>query len=843
MRCRTERRRHDVRAMGLNGIDDVEVAEPDPVDGTVTLCVNFLGEVPGDIGPADVRVEGGRRICGLRVLSVVHRPAVFEDDDDCLEVTLDRAGDASTYCLCLSPRDDFDRRYLCRDFTFTRHCRSDLDCLQPQSCPPEPMDEPALDYLAKDYATFRRLALDRMALLAPDWRERHVPDVAVTLVELLAYVGDHLSYYQDAVATEAYLDTARRRVSVRRHGRLVDYTLGEGCNARAFVVLEVGAAVTWQAHDVVFTTAFPGAPPPGGPPLLAEEVPLPAATGHGPAHRWFEPPADGPSVLRFRPEHNAIRLHTWGDRECCLAAGATSATLVDEGLDLHPGDLLVLEEVLGPRTGVPGDADPTRRHVVRLATVGEPVDDVVAKVTVREVGWGRDDALPFSLCLSAVGGEDCHLVEDVTLARGNVVLVDDGVTVEERLPSCPHPPTRIECAAECDPVRTPVVDRRWTPVLARPDLTFAEPLPGLDRCGHPVSAATLLRRDPRVALPQVRLSVPERGEHWTARRDLLSSGPDDRDFVVEMEADRAAHLRFGDDVLGEAVEPGTEFHARYRVGAGPAGNVGAETIVHVALRGRREDVVVRARNPLAATGGALPESTADAKLRIPVALRAVRERAVTADDYAELAERAAGGRVQRAAAVLAWTGSWYEADVALDPRGGGDDEGGCGCGGGCGGPRRHDGCDADDPAALVEEALARARRLGHDVRVSTAELVPVDLELTVCVCPDSLAAHVKAALLEELSDEVLADGRLGFFHPDRWTFGDPLHVSSILAAAHTVPGVESAEVTRLRRQGDVDRGERTAGVLRVGPGEIVLLSGDRVLPRRGLLEIVTRGGR
>ena len=50
----------------------------------------------------------------------------------------------------------------------------------------------------------------------------------VALVELLAYAGDQLSYYQDAVATEAYLGTARRRVSVRRHARLVDYPMHDG---------------------------------------------------------------------------------------------------------------------------------------------------------------------------------------------------------------------------------------------------------------------------------------------------------------------------------------------------------------------------------------------------------------------------------------------------------------------------------------------------------------------------------------------------------------------------------------------------------------------------------------
>ena len=72
----------------------------------------------------------------------------------------------------------------------------------------------------------------------PDWKETHVPDIGIAVVEVLAYVGDYLSYYQDAVATEAYLDTARQRISVRRHALLVDYQMHEGCNARAWVCLE-----------------------------------------------------------------------------------------------------------------------------------------------------------------------------------------------------------------------------------------------------------------------------------------------------------------------------------------------------------------------------------------------------------------------------------------------------------------------------------------------------------------------------------------------------------------------------------------------------------------------------
>ena len=77
--------------------------------------------------------------------------------------------------------------------------------------------------------------LDRLALMMPGLERAPRARSLVTLVELLAYEGDRLSYLQDAVATEAYLRTARRRISVRRHARLVDYRLHEGCNARALV--------------------------------------------------------------------------------------------------------------------------------------------------------------------------------------------------------------------------------------------------------------------------------------------------------------------------------------------------------------------------------------------------------------------------------------------------------------------------------------------------------------------------------------------------------------------------------------------------------------------------------
>src|SRR5690606_19009570 len=138
-----------------------------------------------------------------------------------------------------TPPAGFDPRLSEIQFSFKVQCESDFDCASITPCPTPPATNPRLDYLAKDYASFRRLMLDRMSVLMPDWSSRNAADIGVTLVEMLAYVGDQLSYQQDAVATEAYLATARKRISLRRHARLVDYLVHEGCNARVWVQLFV----------------------------------------------------------------------------------------------------------------------------------------------------------------------------------------------------------------------------------------------------------------------------------------------------------------------------------------------------------------------------------------------------------------------------------------------------------------------------------------------------------------------------------------------------------------------------------------------------------------------------
>ena len=139
--------------------------------------------------------------------------------------------------------DEFDPQLAEVAFSFKVECGPDFDCKPvAPDCIPARLPPPTINYLAKDYGSFRTIILDRLNQLLPGWRGSSEADLGVALAELIAYVGDYLSYQQDAVATEAYLETARRRVSLRRHALLVDYRIHDGCNARAWIALQVNGS-------------------------------------------------------------------------------------------------------------------------------------------------------------------------------------------------------------------------------------------------------------------------------------------------------------------------------------------------------------------------------------------------------------------------------------------------------------------------------------------------------------------------------------------------------------------------------------------------------------------------
>ena len=777
---------------------------------------------PPTLTADNIVITGGVRLTGIRVVEVVEPPADQSDGVLVVRVTDDGdatsgVGDFSPYTLRLVDVPDLDPLFAQVSFSFKAGCPAEFDCETKRVCPLEFLSEPEIDYLAKDYSSFRRLIFDRMVTTIPGWTERNAADVQVALVELLAYAGDYLSYQQDAVATEAYLGTARRRVSVRRHARLVDYLMHDGSNARVWAQVQVNANGVELPQGTQLLTRVGDQRP-----RLAEDSPeLDRALAAGP--EVFETLHD----VTLHAAHNELEFYTWGNRECCLPKGATRATLRGSVASLHEGTYLILEEVRGSRTGEPEDADPAHRHAVRLTAVlakdkdDQPFTDPLYGQEITEIEWAIEDALPFALCISAQG-RDAYL-ENVSIARGNIVLADHGRTVRDE-PLNPVPETasmmRVRRNGQEGDEPAPVF-ARFRPRLREAPLTQAAPY--VDRITSNgqqerlVPAAAAMRWTTRDPLPAISLFDGASGTRWLPRRDLLGSDPFASEFVAEVEADGRAYLRFGDDRFGMRPTPGTRFTARYRVGNGARGNIGAWALGHVVSD---DDRIVGVRNPMPARGGVEPESIEHARQSAPSAFR-TQERAVTPEDYARIVER--HPQVQRAAASVRWTGSWRTIFVTVDRLGG-----------------------LEVDAGFEEEMrlyLEQFRMAGHDVELDSPRFVFLEVEMRVCIEPDYFRGDVKTVLLDVFSDRTFPDGRRGVFHPDNFTFGQPVYLSPLYAVAQAVEGVESVEITKLQRIGSESRQALDDGFLSVEELEVARLDNDPNFLERGVFRLTVEGGK
>jgi hypothetical protein len=835
--CCDERRREAVRATGFgNGIEFLDVVDGPDVPQAVrqrVLRVHFLNPPSAAlfaIAPDQVRIGGGVRVTGIQVVP----PLSF--DGDVLMVRVDRPGDFSTYTLILSEADgvpvgDLDPLLSAVDFSFKAECPSGFDCAAGCQCAAEPADEPEIDYLALDYASFRQLMLDRMAVTAPGWRERNPADLGVALVEVLAYAADHLSYQLDAIATESTLATARRRPSVRRHARMVDYRVHDGSNARTWLHVEVTkgvASVTLPQHTQLLSQV------PGLPQKLVD-----------PSPEYTQAVAAGPTIFEtmegrtFRETLNCFEFYAWGDRNCCLPAGATSASLRGRHDDLHAGDVLIFVERRGPRSGELADADPAHRHAVRLTEEPEFTTDPLGSwfddpslplgpVDVTEIVWGAEDALPFPLCVSATA-VDGTFHDDISQALGNVVLADHGRSRAEDLPVVPDADPRLAypgTSAECQPARAEGRPARFGPALRELELSMAgtigRPLVGGDprrpaRFDPAASASAAFRWDDRHVLPEAYLTDTDTGGRWEPRRDLLASDGFAAEFVAETETNGVAALRFGDGEYGMLPRAGSALSAHYRTGNGSAGNIGADSLWHVVttLSG-----ITAISNPLAARGGTDPEPLDRVRQDAPVAFR-VQERAVTAADYAEMALR--HPEVQQAVCTERWTGSWYTMFLTVDRRGG----------------LPVDATFENDLRAHLE----RFRMAGHDLEISPPRLVALEVALRVCVLGEYYRSDVEREVLDVLGTERAPDGRPRFFHPDNLTFGTPVYLSALLAAVQAVEGVRYVEALTFGRLAVPGSSGIDAGVLTFAALEIPRLDNDPNFADRGTLQLEMEGGR
>ncbi len=98
------------------------------------------------------------------------------------------------------------------------------------------------NWTGSDYDAIRADLVDKIAAAFPEWTDASPANPGMVLVELMAYVGDLVRYYQDRQVLEALLPTAVERANVVRHLQAIGYALGTASAASADVVFTLAAA-------------------------------------------------------------------------------------------------------------------------------------------------------------------------------------------------------------------------------------------------------------------------------------------------------------------------------------------------------------------------------------------------------------------------------------------------------------------------------------------------------------------------------------------------------------------------------------------------------------------------
>lgn len=796
-----DRRDRLITSTTFNGIDFVEIASPDQS----TLRIHFLNAVPVQGTITSLEITGGETIPTVAILNqaTINDPTHWSTElttgQPLLTLTVASPGDFSRYILKLNSTS-LDPFFSQVTFSFKALCPSDLDCeTPPLICPPDAPDKPPIDYLAKDFLSFRQALSDFSALRYPGWVERSEADFGVMFMEALCALADDLSYTQDRIAAEATLETATQRRSLVRHARLVDYEPRPATAARTLLQFDVGSGVTVLPVGLVVSAQGPDGE------IIAFE------TGSGLVNPNTGLPRQETFTVNPRWNRSAgITPYWWDDSQRCLRAGATDLWIEGHGFDFRGGEALLIE------TAGATSADPKLREVVHLlddaAKAAIEETDALFGQPVTHLFWKSDDALKFD-----------HDLTRTNLA-GNLVSATQGRRYTETFIIPPESPPLIPSAIPLALVRTGA--------NSTPDYLIPQYLYTL-RNG---AIAWLGQDNPDAGpLPEILLQQPG-GQPWIWRRKLLDAktfetaftvdpvsfrriAPNsDRSVMFDYDSDAGATVRFGDGTFGELPNPGDTFQVTYRVGGGAIGNVAADAINSI---DPTITEVVGVTNPFPATGGADAELAERVRRLAPQAFHAKQFRAVRAKDYQVAAQSLPW--VQRAGTVFRWTGSWLTVFTTPDPLG-------------------SEALTVEQHTELIN-LLNRYRLAGYESYVPSPRYVSLDLEIRVCAKPDAFRGDVEADLLLALSTARYLDGRVGFFQVDRWSFGQPLERSALEAAIQQAYGVAGVVSIQYRQRGVTLDYRPLPDTFTVSVDAILRVDNDNNWPERGSLNIIVEGGK
>jgi hypothetical protein len=704
-------------------------------------------------------------------------------------------------------------------FNFKAGCPSPFDCRAGPDCPEPDRVRPVIDYLARDFESYRLALEDYAAVHWPQWKERHLPDVGNMMADLMAYMGAELAYYQDRVAAEATLAGATQPRSRRAHARLLDYEIAPPLAAHGLIDVQVDPAGA-NTDDVVEAGREVWAQTMDGQRIVFE-------TGMGLVD------LDAPATFPVNAALNAVPAYLFDEDETCLPRGSTTFELAG-----------ALQAAM-PFNGALADGTPTRLMLLRTdpELAVDPVASALPERRLLVLATGiADDTDPLTgasftrITLAHPLPMDLDLT--TLTMRGNLVPVSAGATRTEFI--------AIGQPADVTAVLPPLEFALLKGTIERlgpgeqPTHRFflagseAEPLVWLSPDGTAAAAR------PAVEFTNVSwLAQWTTESHWQWRRSFLgavSSLPTSTDFTLEdghwgvvrefrhlnqpfdaidYAGPDGVTLRLGDGEFGLAPARGSLFRLRYKLGGGAVSNIGAETLTNIASDATPPDMALTVSNPFAFDNGADAETADKARIAAPEAWKTETYRAVRPEDYAEAAERLAW--VDRASSRSLWTGSWLSVFTTPDPA---------------------DRSDLpDDRRAELIAWLDRFRMTGRDARVTDPVYADLDFEITICASRDREKSDVARRVRRQLGT---APG--GFFDPNDRSFGTAVERARMEAAIHSAGGVRAVEAIRFRRRGWFDWRDLGDRYRPEGAAEIIRVENDPTRPDRGTITLLMEGG-
>jgi hypothetical protein len=796
----------------LNGIDFLIVTlENSPIPSKAFLELHFynsnelanISSENPDMLPIILPITGGDSILAAKNPNQVKVTEVQPNlAESILTLVVSPIGDYSVYELKISyqnidPHPIFSKiNFKFRPGCFNLDCKPDLI-----SIPPDP--DPVIDYLAKDYDSFKHTMITSMMHKVPGWTSTSEADLDQVILELFSAAADELSDYQDRVMNEAYLYTCKKRLTLARHARLMNYFIHQGNQAQTVLALNVNQEIELSKLFEVWTNGIDG---------WTEDMPPKKTIVKTPTSIIFSSNDYSRSEYirpHFYREFNKFKLYTWSGSIAGLKTSSKSADLAMKTLsgatmplsevrtlqkiidDGHITHLLIQATSLNDLDEKAQDLK-AKRQLVTLRAGPPPYSqnkslamiDPLTNETLLRVWW--EEGLNFNICPG-----------DSYLFHGNVLPIYQGEMTRSVFKE--HGMKLNENQGDSYYERGPLgtICRISEPVLNKET-----------KVGGEVPTTSTIR-------VSVTLGVEQ--QEWIETPDLIHSTDSDSHYTIETDEAGLSTVRFGNGINGKKLSENAEVVCTYLKGIGSAGNVGADTLLyfnHLVF----PEIEHNCWNPFDVNNGRNMERSESIIRRVPEAYKSRQRRAITLQDYVDRVEEVPG--VSKASAEYQWTGSWRTVRISVDPKAGFELE--------------------ENLRNQIIRHLNAIKLLGEDFEIRKAHYIPLEIEVTFCVNEQYWVEDLRYIVEQEFSTRYTMEDKPAFFNPDLWTFGQNLHSSQIIGRLESISGIDHVVEIKMKRKGE---GFQLENFIEIGMNEILRVANDHDHPEWGFVHFTLKGGR